>query len=554
MLRFLKRLCRGLLPATAGLLLLSAGAQAHAATSPLVDAAWLRQALASAQPPLVLDASPTRLHAAGHIPGAVNADFYRYGSNELDATGMQARLRSWGLGQGERLIVIHDQGGAMMAPWIFYELYRHGVAPERLRLLDGGMAAWKAAQGPISTGPSPTPPPGDLRVDSLREGVRARLPEFLAGSGDPQDHALLEALDPPFYYGGAKFFNRGGHVPHAKLTPVDDYFHPDKTFKSRAELQAMLDHLGVRREQQVYSYCGGGVAASVPYFALKFLLGYPRVALYQGSQKEWLEDARELPLWSYAKPALLRNADWLNGFSNTMLRTFSHSPISIIDIRPDQDYAKGHVPFALSLPAERFQVGLAAPEQLAALLGPAGVDPQHEAVIVSQGGLNKRSALVFALLEQLGQRKVSFLLESAEEWEMRGLQLSRETTRVGVRKPPLDPTIAPVEYQARPRAVLINSAALATPPAHGMPRVYLALGSRPPAAELPGKIVHLPYAQLLDASGRPKPAHEIWSLLAKAGLPRHAQIVCVAEDIGEAAIGYTLLRLMGFADIRLALS
>ncbi len=237
---------------------------------------------------------------------------------------------------------------------------------------------------------------------------------------------MLEALDPPYYYGGAKFFNRGGHVPHAKLTPVSDFFGPDKRFKPRADLQAMLDHLGVRREQQIYSYCGGGVAASVPFFALKFLLDYPRVALYQGSQKEWLEDARGLPLWSHAEPALLRDADWLNGFSNTMLRTFSHSPISIIDVRPAEAYAKGHVPFALSLPFERFQAGLAAPERLAALLGPAGVDPQHEAVIVSEGGLNKRSALVFALLEQLGQRKVSLLLESAEEWELRGLQLSRE--------------------------------------------------------------------------------------------------------------------------------
>ena len=532
------------------------GAAAHAA-GPLVDTPWLRQALASSTPPLLLDASPARQHAAGHIAGAINADFYSHGSREVDAATMQARLRAWGIADNAsgQTLVIHDQGGTMLATWLFYELYRHGVALERLRLLDGGLAAWKAAGGAVVSEATPQPPPGNIRVSAAREDARVRLPEFLVASGDPAGHALLEALDPPYYFGGARFFNRGGHVPHAKLTPADDYFRPDKTFKSRAELQAMLDHLGVRREQQVYSYCGGGAAASVPYFALKFLLGYPRVALYQGSQKEWLEDARELQLWSYAKPALLRNADWLNGFSNTMLRTFSHSPISIIDIRPDQDYAKGHVPFALSLPAERFQVGLAAPEQLAALLGPAGVDPQHEAVIVSQGGLNKQSALVFALLEQLGQRKVSFLLESAEEWEMRGLQLSRETTRVGVRKPPLDPTIAPVDYQARPRAVLINSAALAaTPPAHGMPRVYLALGSRPPAAELPGKIVHLPYAQLLDASGRPKPAHEIWSLLAKAGLPRHAQIVCVAEDIGEAAIGYTLLRLMGFADIRLAVS
>jgi 3-mercaptopyruvate sulfurtransferase SseA len=544
MLRFLQCLRRGLLPALCGLLLLGAGA-ARAATGPLVDAAWLRQALASAQPPLVLDASPTPMHAAGHIPGAISADFYRYGARELDAAGMQARLRNWGLGEGERLIVIHDQGGAMMAPWIFYELYRHGVAPERLRLLDGGLAAWKAAQGPLSTEPTPAPPAGDLRVTTLREEARARLPEFLAGSGDPQGHALLEALDPPYYYGGAKFFNRGGHVPHAKLTPVSDFFGPDKRFKPRAELQAMLDHLGVRREQQVYSYCGGGVAASVPFFALKFLLDYPRVALYQGSQKEWLQDPRGLPLWSYADPALLRDADWLNGFSNTMLRSYSHSPISIIDVRPPAAYAQGHIPFALSLPAELFEQAAGQPEGLAALLGPAGVDRAHEAVIVSEGGLDKRAALAFALLEQLGQQRVSLLLASVDDWALQGRPLLKEATRVAPKRSALDPSIEPVSYQPVPRA-------LPRPAAPALPLIHLALGERAPSVAAPARLVHLPYAELLDAAGRPRPAHEIWSRLDKAGLPRHARIITSGDDAGEAAIGYVLLRLMGHADVSLA--
>lgn len=545
-------------------LLLGAPPAARAA-SPLVDAAWLRQALASEAPPLVLDASPTPMHAAGHIPGAISVDFYRYGSRELDAAGMQARLRSWGLGEGSRLIVIHDQGGAMMATWMFYELHRHGVALERLRLLDGGLAAWLAAQGPVTAEPTPAPPPGDLRVGALREELRARLPEFLVGAGDPQGHALLEALEPPYYYGGARFFSRGGHVPHAKLAPGGDFFGPDKRFKSRAELQALMDHMGVRREQQVYNYCGGGVAASVPFFALKFLLDYPRVALYQGSQKEWLQDPRGLPLWSYAAPDLLRGADWLNGFSNTMLRTYSVSPISIIDVRPPEAYAQGHIPFALNLPAERFRQALAEPGKLAALLGPAGVDPAHEAVIVSDGGLDKRSALAFALLEQLGQHKVSLLMDSVEDWGMQGLPLSKEPTRVAVKRSPLDPSIEPLDYRAaapagvRPvlRPGATRPAVAAEPRPQGIPLVYLALGAQPPQGALPGSVVHLPYTELLGENGRPRPAHELWSRLDKAGLPRHARVVSLGDPAGdaagEAAIGYVLLRLLGYTDVSLGL-
>ena len=39
----------------------------------------------------------------------------------------------------------------------------------------------------------------------------------------------------------------------------------------------------------------GGIAASVPFFAAKFMLDYPRVKLYKESQLEWLRDDRGLP-------------------------------------------------------------------------------------------------------------------------------------------------------------------------------------------------------------------------------------------------------------------
>jgi 3-mercaptopyruvate sulfurtransferase SseA len=72
----------------------------------------------------------------------------------------------------------------------------------------------------------------------------------------------------------------------------------------------MASHLGVRPEQQVYSYCGGGIAAAVPFFALRQIAGYPQVKLYVGSQLDWVRDSRDLPLWTYAAPHLARSAPW----------------------------------------------------------------------------------------------------------------------------------------------------------------------------------------------------------------------------------------------------
>jgi thiosulfate/3-mercaptopyruvate sulfurtransferase len=72
-----------------------------------------------------------------------------------------------------------------------------------------------------------------------------------------------------------------------------------------------VDYLGIKPEQQVLAHCGGGVAASVPFFALKYMLGYPNVKMYKESQLEWLQDQRQLPFWTYDAPYLKREADWL---------------------------------------------------------------------------------------------------------------------------------------------------------------------------------------------------------------------------------------------------
>src|SRR5205814_5606982 len=132
------------------------------------------------------------------------------------------------------------------------------------------------------------PKPGTFRVANRREDVRVRLPEFLVASGDPANNALVEALEPSYHFGGAKYFDRPGHIPNAIMAPSADFYNADMTFKSAEEILQMLAYLGVKPEQQVYTHCGGGIAASLPFFTMKFMLNYPKVKLYKESQLEWL--------------------------------------------------------------------------------------------------------------------------------------------------------------------------------------------------------------------------------------------------------------------------
>ena len=538
MRRLLKIWALGLL---ATLPLLALPCRAVDGAGPLVGVGWLKQNLA--RPGLVIvDASPASQHRERHIPGAVASTLFTFGPGELPARHVEDQLRSWGVGPGHR-IVLYDQGGTYLAARLFWDLVQHGLPAERLSILDGGLAKWVADGGEVTAQATPRPPAGSVSLGAPNPEVRVRLPEFLAATGDPRHNVLLEALQPGYFYGGAAFFNRGGHVPHATLMPSEDFYNDDKTFKSPQEIQRMLDHLGIRREQQVLTYCGGGGAAAVPFFALKFMLGYPRVRLFQESQRGWLQDERELPVWTYGEPHLVRDTPWLKGWASPMLKAFGLSQVSVVDVRGADAFRLGHVPLAVNLPAQSLGSRRDSPAALAALLGQAGVDRAHEAVVISEGGINEDSALAFLLLQSVGQHKVSIYLDSTERWA----ELGHAVVRPAAAAPAASAAPA-LPYEATAAGALFVSDA--APSRSLFPRVYLASGARLPARVPDGRVLHLPYTRLLSDDGRPRAANEIWNILDRAGVPRYAEIVVFADQLGEAAVNYVVLRLMGLADVK----
>ena len=394
---------------------------AGASSVNLVSVEWLETHLGR-NDVLVLDASPHPMYAAQHIPGAVHADLFSFGAQELPPADMQRRLQAWGISPGKK-VVLYDQ-----------------------------------------------------------------------------------------------------------------------------DIQRMIGHLGIRPEQQIQTYCGGGVAASVPFFALKFILGYPNVELYRESQVEWMRDDRGLPLWTYSAPFLQRDSSWLHAWGNPMIRSFGIAHLSVVDVRSPSAHQQGHVPFALSLPADVFGSHLAQPRQLAELLGPAGLDPAHEAVIVSEGGLTPASALAFLMLHELGQKKVSILMDSVDEWGLRGFALTKEATVVGAKKTPQDLSVLAMTYPAGPRQGVLITAPGSTQ--GGYPKVFIAAGRLLPTRPLEGHVIHLPYTELVTPGGTPKAAKDLWNILLKAGLPAYAEIICVSDDPGEAAVIYFVLKLMGRPDVK----
>ncbi|GAC1655251.1 MAG: hypothetical protein NVS9B15_16040 [Acidobacteriaceae bacterium] len=517
----------------------------------LVDVHWLEKHLNSPDL-IILDASPPS-YAKQHIPGALSVDIYdlfAYGFGDKSAAHAEQLFQSLGISPGKK-IVIYDEGADNVATRLFFDLDYHGFPARDLFILDGGIFKWQQEHLPVSKDPTPAPAKGSFTVANLNDDVRVGLPEFLKASGDPAHYALVEGLDPQWHYGEIGPFERAGHPPNGILASGADFFNPDKTFKSPEEVRKMLTYLGIRPEQQLYTYCGGGVAATIPFFAAKFSADYPQVKVFPESELGWLSDQRELPYWTYDAPFLMRTTAWLQFWSGRMIRMYLGAPVSIVDVRPAEAFNQGHIPFALNLPAALFRSTATDPTKLAQTLGAAGVQASDEAVIVSGAGITKDSALAFVMFEKLGQKKVSVFMDPLDKWTQPGQALTKDPTAVGPKKTPHDPTIVPTSY-----ATALRDGVLITDPkaTHGAyPKVFIASGSSVPSKAQDGKIVHVAYTDLLNPDGTPKPSKDIWKILDKAGVPRYAELICIFDDPGEAAANYLTLKLMGYPDVKVLL-
>lgn len=504
----------------------------------LVTAEWLQKNLTNGDL-ILLDASPSKIYGEKHITGAVNVNAYALGVMETPVAVMEQLIQALGISPG-KTVVIYDQGGAILATRVFFSLYYHGFPAENLYILDGGLSKWTEKGFAVTKDVPSSLPKGTFTVKERNEESRVMLDEFLSASGDLNNNVLLEALGADWHFGKTDFFDRAGHIPNAVMLPSEDFFNADKTFKSPEEIKKMLDYYGINSGQKVLTHCGGGVSASVPFFVLKFMMNYPEVKLFMESQMGWLSDERGLPMWTYDAPLLMRETKWLKMWGGKMLRMYGIAQVSIVDIRAPAEYNNGHLPFSVNIPAEVFRNNINSTDKLAEILGKAGVDINHESVIVSGAGITKETALVFVMLEKLGQKKVSLFTNTFEKSAELGFEPVKDSS-----------VFKSVNYPVNQHK---NTVVSSSEEGKGLyPAVYVASGGNMPSNVPKGKVVNIEYTEFLNPDGTPKKAKDIWDIITNAGITRYAEIVCISDDPGESAVNYFIFKLMGFPDVKLKL-
>lgn len=259
-----------------------------------IDVAELADLLAAAPPPKLLDvrwslAEPDGRTAyfGGHLPGAVWVDLEHElsrdgrpdeGRHPLPATAdLQAAARRWALDDGD-LVVVYDDANGLAAARAWWLLRRAGVD---VRVLDGGLAAWRAAGLPLETG-DVVPAPGSATLteatgDTLTIDEAAAFPAsgvLIDSRAAERFRGEVEPLDPI-----------AGHIPGAVNVPMADLLQDDGRVRDAAALRAVFTSAGGEPGVPVAAYCGSGVTAAHTALVLAEL-GID-ASIYPGSWSAW---------------------------------------------------------------------------------------------------------------------------------------------------------------------------------------------------------------------------------------------------------------------------
>lgn len=261
-----------------------------------VDPTWLKEHMEDDEL-MVLDVQPNvHDYFIAHVPGAVymNEGLLRVPLRGLPAqyapvAAIEANFRRVGL-EADRPVVVYT-GKGMFKGWgdgleqtmMAYTLARFGH--NNVYVLDGGLEAWMAAEGPTSQ-VFPTVQDSGFRA-SVREEYFLDYDLFRTLK-DRANTILLDARPADVYQGEGPWI-KDGHIPGAINVPWKSFMDDDnpRLLKPDDEIQAILDEHDIMPEKTVICSCGTGREATNEFLLFKWYLGFPKVKIYEGSFTEW---------------------------------------------------------------------------------------------------------------------------------------------------------------------------------------------------------------------------------------------------------------------------
>lgn len=263
-------------------------------------------------------------YAKGHIPGSVEAFAHdlQYLDDVRKCKGLPmceataaAFIGKLGI-DDKTQVVVYDGGPGANASgaWFYFTLYGH----PNVKILDGGLASWKAAGGAVDTAAPKVA--AKTFAPKVQWNMIASREEVEKATKDESKYVILDARHKLDEYTGKELLGgleapgkevtvaRGGFIPNAVYSPWTKYAGNKNgdankpTLKSDKDLKKQLDKLakkGLTGDKTVITYCHVGLGrGSFQYLALT-QAGHENTKLYVGSWSEW-GNTKELPVGTAA--------------------------------------------------------------------------------------------------------------------------------------------------------------------------------------------------------------------------------------------------------------
>lgn len=238
---------------------------------------------------LIVDMCHEQSYASGHLPGAIHVSPRELVSGRPPAPGklpskeqLAALFSRLGLRENSHVVVYDDEGGGWAGRFIWtLDVIGH----EAYSYLNGGIWAWKSANGPLTRAEAtPLPQPVELTLDQEpimeKEDILKRL--------DDPNFAVWDARGAGEYKGQKATARKNGHIPGAIHCEWTELMDRDADFRIRRDAREYLEKKGLTPDKTVVTHCHTHHRSGFTYLVGK-ALGFD-IKAYPGSWAEWGND------------------------------------------------------------------------------------------------------------------------------------------------------------------------------------------------------------------------------------------------------------------------
>lgn len=243
----------------------------------------------------IVDFRKDKSYNDGHIDGAMQLwrsdlenQSYPYGGMLPQPETIEALFSSLGISNNDSIVVYDDRGSCdAIRFWWILQYYNF----KTVKILNGGIDAWKEINGAITTQSTVVKPSLFSIKNKEASSINVTKEEVLRKLNSNSNAIILDTRNADEFSGKRKKkgASRAGRIPKSKLFDWDnavDYSN-DKKLKSIQELKNLVSSLDISETDTIVTYCHSGVRSAHTYFVLKEILGFQHVYNYDGSWTEW---------------------------------------------------------------------------------------------------------------------------------------------------------------------------------------------------------------------------------------------------------------------------